>query len=127
EPEAEEDALLHPRVDAPARWRRGIRFCGADVAGRQRLAQPRKGFARLLAVRGRALSDELVDVVFEHVGDARLKPRAHRVGWSAHALVEREALAERSHTSAVFNRSSCFSTARIFSFDAGRGASIGSR
>ena len=84
---------------------------GADVAVRQRVAQARERVAGGVAVGGGAVGDEFGDVLFEH------EPNARITGSRANG----------SQTSAAFNRSSSFSTLTIFSFDAGRGATIGSR
>ena len=55
EAEAEQDALLHPDVDAPARRGRRVGLGRADPAERELVAQPQERIARLLSRRAASL------------------------------------------------------------------------
>src|SRR5436190_3464895 len=96
-PESEQDALLDPRVGAPAAGTRGVGLGGSNLAGGKRRAQAREGVAGGVAIGGRAGRDEYFDVVLEH------------------------------QTRAAFRSPSSFNTLLIFSRDAGCGGVIGSR
>src|SRR5262249_21319993 len=98
QPEAEQDAPLHPGVDAPASRARRVRLRGADGARRQRVAQPRERGASGLAIGPDARRHEAVNL-----------------------LLQRHAKA------GLFNRFNSQRTLRIFSLDSGRGATSGSR
>ena len=80
EPEAEQDALLHPGVDAPADRARRIGLGGADRAGRQRLAQLRRTPSRAaVAIGRRAGGDQVGDVGLEHALTRTLPARLQQV------------------------------------------------
>src|ERR1035441_1156529 len=60
-PEADQNALLDPGVDAPARSRSGVRLGGADAAGGQRNEELREQVAIVCLVSGRLLLEEACD------------------------------------------------------------------
>ena len=120
EAEAEQDALLDPRVDAPAGRRRGIGLGRAHLARAERRAQARRRPARAAALSASApaaKSDSIVGLE-SHGRSARLPTRAE---------VPRTAPARRSAARRDIGRPSSFRTPSIFSCDAGRGGTIGSR
>src|SRR5690349_18023042 len=106
EPEAEQNALLHPGIDPPSERARRVRLRRAHGARRQRFAQPCERGAGLVAIGGRARGSERIDLCFER----------HRRGRPASV-----------YTYAVFRSPSSRSTALIFSFDSAFGGTIGRR
>ena len=65
--EAEENALLHPGVDAPAHRIRRIGLGSAHPAGRELLAEPGECRTHDIAIGDCAVFNQASDVGFEHV------------------------------------------------------------